>query len=108
VSNYWRPAHSFLKPSLGIKSEHRFQDTVEEHVFPHFSADVRPVHSRPQFQGFGNTLTCPSQDAPEYHPMVSPKNRPEIASENGRTKTRINGGFQSFSGYGHVALRTFE
>jgi hypothetical protein len=48
----------FLKPFLEIKSEHGFQDTVEEHGFPRFSADASPEHSRSQFQGFENTATC--------------------------------------------------
>src|SRR3954453_23782862 len=54
-----RRAHSFLKSSLGIRSEHRFRDTVEEHVSLGFPPDNRPISRRSQFQGFGNTSTCP-------------------------------------------------
>src|SRR3954447_420481 len=54
-----RRAHSFLKSSLGIRSEHRFRDTVEEHVSLVFPPDNRPISRRSQFQGFGNISTCP-------------------------------------------------
>src|SRR3954469_283241 len=50
---------SFLKPSLESKSEHRFQDTVEEHDSLGFPPDNRFIFRRSQFQGFGNTSTCP-------------------------------------------------
>ena len=44
----------FLKPSLGVKSEHRFQDTVEEHDSLGFPPDNRFIFRRSQFQGFKN------------------------------------------------------
>jgi len=66
----------FLKSSLGVKSEHRFQDTVEEHVFPHFSADARPAHSRSQFQGFRNTAAYLVRMGWNTAGMLYPKTSP--------------------------------
>ena len=90
----------FLKPSLGVRSEHRFQDTVEEHVSLGFPPDNRFIFRRSQFQGFGNTSTCPGvrrvrRKVPD--PVGGRSSNTALKStRKGRTKTSVNGGFQPF------------
>jgi Ser/Thr protein kinase RdoA (MazF antagonist) len=53
-----RRARSFLKSSLGVKSEHQFQDTVEEHAFLRFFADTSRHAAVPNSRVSGtNALT---------------------------------------------------
>ncbi len=95
--SHWRRAHSFLKPSLGVKSEYRFQDTVEKHVFPHFSTGVRPVHNRSQCQGLRNKAACLDQGASECRRIAIPKSHPETQVKIGGRKSPKTAYFSAFS-----------
>ena len=102
-----RRARAFLKPSHAIISEQRFPNTVPKHDFHGFSRDIGLKFSRSQFQGFGNTISCLSQDVPKYRRMLSPKKSPWNPGIKWGTKTCINGRFLGISRPWHVALRSF-
>ena len=81
-----------MKPSLGVGSEHRFQDTVEEHDSLGFPADnrfiflncvLKPVFPIP---GFGEHINLPlkcdvSDEGFRIPSAVAPKNRLEIGGQ---------------------------
>ena len=93
----------FLKPSLGVRSEYRFQDTVEEHDSLGSPSDNRFIFRRSQFQDFKNE--CARQRCDGFKERLGQPMSLYVPLSKGTHKATGSGDGRGRSGGSHVAPR---